>query len=146
MISVAIAYANGLCSYSRTIKPFSPWSDADDSLESMSDPEEDECDMPHDKESGMVAEAEVNGGAEGEADGVVSDVVVAEGDGDGETREDEEEDSSDDFFDAGQGAVIGPDHLSCAASESGLGRQHRRQFRWSRNAQRSRRPHHHHRT
>ena len=112
----------------------------------MSDPEEDECDMPHDKESGMVAEAEANGGAEGEVDGVVSDVVVAEGDGDGETREDEE-DSSDDFFDAGQGAVIGPDHLSsCAALKSGLGRQHPRQFRWSRNAQRSRRPHHHHRT
>jgi hypothetical protein len=45
--------------------------------------------------------------------------VVADGDGDGATREDEEEDSSDDFFDAGEGAVI-PDRLSlCAASESG---------------------------
>ena len=41
--------------------------------------------------------------------------------GDGETRdEDEEEDSSDHFFDAGEGAVIGPDRLSLrAASESG---------------------------
>ena len=71
--------------------------------------------------------------------------MVAEGDGDGETREDE--DSSDDFFDAGKGAVIGPDSLSsCAASESVQRRQHRRQFRSSCNAQRSRRPHHHHRT
>ena len=111
----------------------------------MSDPEEDKCDMPDDKESGMLAEVEANGGADGEADGVVADVVVAEGDGDSETREDE--DSSDDFFDADKGAVIGPDSLSsCAASESVQGRQHRRQFRWSRNAQRSRRPHHHHRT
>ena len=42
-------------------------------------------------------------------------------DGDGETRgEDEEEDSSDDYFDSGEGAVIGPDRLSLrAASESG---------------------------
>ena len=31
----------------------------------MSDPEEDECDMPDDKESGMLAEAEANGGADG---------------------------------------------------------------------------------
>ena len=53
---------------------------------------------------------------------IVANVVVAERDGagDGETRgEDEDEDSSDDFFDAGEGAVIGPDRLSLrAASES----------------------------
>jgi cysteine protease ATG4 len=40
-------------------------------------------------------------------------------DGNGETHEDEEEDSSEDSFDAGEGAVI-PNRLSlCAASESG---------------------------
>ena len=51
---------------------------------------------------------------------VVTD-VDRDGDGDGETRgEGEEEGSSDDLFDAGEGAVIGPDRLSLrAASESG---------------------------
>ena len=46
---------------------------------------------------------------------VVADVVMANGDrkGKGETHgEDEEEDSSVYFFDAGEGAVIGPDRLS----------------------------------
>ena len=58
----------------------------------------------------MVAEAE----ADGEADGVVADVVVGEGlgDGDDETLEDEEEEFLDNLFDAGEGAVIGPDRLS----------------------------------
>ena len=64
----------------------------------MSDPEEDEDDIPGDKDS----------------------VVVAAGDGNGETREDKEENSSDGFFDAGEGALIGTDGLSVrAASESG---------------------------
>ena len=49
--------------------------------------------------------------------------MVADVDRDGncETRsEDEEDDFSDDFFDAGGGAVIGPDRLSLrAASERG---------------------------
>ena len=45
--------------------------------------------------------------------------MVADGDGDGETCEDKEEDSSDDFFDAGESAVI-LDRLSLRAiSESG---------------------------
>ena len=47
-------------------------------------------------------------------------VADVERDGDGETRGEDEEDSSDDFFDAGEGAVIGPDRLSLrAVSESG---------------------------
>ena len=75
----------------------------------MSDPEEDEDDMPEDKDSRHSSEGE------GDRD--------VDRDGDcGETRGevDEEEDSSDDFFDAGEGAVIGPDRLSLrAASESG---------------------------
>ena len=53
---------------------------------------------------------------------VVADVVVTDGDGDGdgETRHEDEEDSSDDFFDAGEGAVISPDCLPLhATSESG---------------------------
>ena len=53
---------------------------------------------------------------------IVAEAVVAdvERDGDGETRGEDEEYSSDDFFDAGEGAVIGPDRLSLrAASESG---------------------------
>ncbi|KAH9016405.1 hypothetical protein EDB83DRAFT_2508558 [Lactarius deliciosus] len=56
------------------------WSDADDSLESMSDPDEEE-DMPDDKDSSRS--------------GV--------GDEDGDTREDEED--SDDFFDAGDAII-----------------------------------------
>ena len=53
---MASAYAKGLCSQNhKTIlsivdEPPS-WSDADDSLESMSDPEDDEDDMPEDKDS-----------------------------------------------------------------------------------------------
>ena len=37
-------------------------------------------------------------------------MVVTDGDGDGETRREDEEDPSD-FFDAGEGAVISPDRL-----------------------------------
>ena len=50
----------------------------------------------------------------------MSPVVDVDRDGDGETRgEDEEEEEEDDFFDAGEGAVISPDRLSLrAASES----------------------------
>jgi hypothetical protein len=73
------------------------WSDADDSLESMSDPEEDEEDMPDNKDSPRPG--------------------VGDGGGDGNVREDEE-DSPDDFFHVGEGTVI-DDHLSLrAASES----------------------------
>ena len=53
---------------------------------------------------------------------MVSDVVVNDGDGDGEMRHEDEEDFSDDFFDAGEGegAVISPYRLPLhAASESG---------------------------
>ena len=94
----------------------------------MSDPEEDEDDMPEDKDStcsGVASEDKGDEDRDDEDEVVVADVVVAgvdqDGEGDGETRgEDEEEDSSDDFFDAGEGAVIGPDRLSSrAASESG---------------------------
>ncbi|KAF8269991.1 hypothetical protein EI94DRAFT_1699168 [Lactarius quietus] len=60
------------------------WSDADDSLESMSDPDEEEDDMP------MIKMHRVR----------------AWPNADVETREDEEEYSSEDFFDAGDGAVI----------------------------------------
>ncbi|KAF8269994.1 hypothetical protein EI94DRAFT_1828620 [Lactarius quietus] len=74
------------------------WLDADDSLRSMSDPEEDEEDMPDDKDSSRSGQC----------------------DADVETREDEDEDSSDVFFDAGEGAVISANRLSSrAASESG---------------------------
>ena len=77
--------------------------------------------MPEDKDSTHSGEGDGEG--EGEADVVVADVVVADvdRDGDGKTGgEDEEEDSSKDFFDASEGAVIGPDRLSLrAASESG---------------------------
>jgi len=63
----------------------------------MSDPEEEE-DMPDDKDSSRS--------------GV--------GDEDGDTREDEDEEDSDgDFFDAGDGAVIGDRVSSRTASESG---------------------------
>ena len=94
----------------------------------MSDPDEDEDDMPEDKDStysGVASEDKGDEDRDGEDEVVVTDVVVADvdrdSDGDGETRgEDEEEDSSDDFFDAGEGAVIGPDRLSSrAASENG---------------------------
>ena len=92
----------------------------------MSDPEEDEDDMPEDKDStcsGVASEDKGDEDRDDEDEVVVADFLVADldRDGNGETRgEDEEEDSSDDFFDAGEGAVIGPDRLSLrAASESG---------------------------
>ena len=74
----------------------------------MSDPEEDEDDMPEDKDSTHSGEAEAEGDGDGAEDGesevVVADVVVADVDRDGdggETRgEVDEEDLSDDFFDA----------------------------------------------
>lgn len=72
------------------------WSDADDSLESMSDPDEEE-DMPYDKDS----------------------LPPSVGDGVGDTREDEDEDSDGDFFDAGDDAVINDRVSSRAASKSG---------------------------
>ena len=78
------------------------WSDADDSLESMSDPDEEDDmpdDMPDDKDSGLGVDVDV-------------------GDRDASTREDEEEEDSDDFFDAGESAV-GDRHSLRAASESG---------------------------
>ena len=88
--------------------------DADDDLESMWDPEEDEDDMQDNKFSSHSSE----GDGDDEADVVVADVMVA--DSDGERHCEDKEDSSDDFFDSGEGAVIGPDRLSLrAASESG---------------------------
>ena len=60
--------------------------------------------------------------SEGEGDVVVADVVVTDrdGDGDGEMRHKDEEDFSDDFFDAGEGTIISPDCLPLhATSESG---------------------------
>ena len=87
----------------------------------MSESEEDEEDMPDDENSTCSGEAD--GDPNKEDDVVVAEAVVADvdRDGDGETRgEDEEADSFDDFFDEGEGAVIGPDHLSlCATSEGG---------------------------
>ncbi|KAN0134634.1 hypothetical protein V8E53_007419 [Lactarius tabidus] len=72
-------------------------SDVDDSLESMSDPEEDEMHNDNDNDSSCSAN----------------------GYGDGEMRKDNEEDSSSNFFASGEGAII-PDCLSlCVASESG---------------------------
>ena len=90
----------------------------------MSDPEEDEDDMPEDKDSmcsGVASEDKGDEDRDGEDEVVVADVAVADvdRDGDSETRGEDEEDFSDDF-DAGEGAVIGPDRLSSrAASESG---------------------------
>ena len=85
----------------------------------MSDPEEDEDGMPDDKVSTHSGEGK--GDDNGEADVAVADVVIADGDsdGEGETRsEDEKEDSSNDFFDAGEGAFIGPDRLlTCRLGE-----------------------------
>jgi hypothetical protein len=73
---------------------------ADNSLESMSDPEDDEDDKPVDKDSlGSSA-----GDRDGECD-VVVDVIV-DGDGDGDARKDEEEDSSDVFLNTGEGTAI----------------------------------------
>ena len=78
----------------------------------MSDPQEDEGDMPDDTDPSRSGVSEGNRHGEGGA-------VVADGDGDGETYENEEEDSSDDFFYAGEGAII-PGRLSLrATSESG---------------------------
>ena len=48
------------------------WSNADDSLESMSDPEEDEDDMPEDKDStcsGVVGEVHGDKDWDGEVEG-----------------------------------------------------------------------------
>ena len=67
-------------------------------------------------------DVDCNGEGECEGDVTVTDVAVTDGDWDnnGSTREDEEEDSSGDFFDAGEGKVIASDCLSLrAASESG---------------------------
>ena len=71
----------------------------------------------------------------------MSPVVDVDRDGDGETRgEDEEEEEEDDFFDAGEGAVISPDRLSLRAGEQPKWQQrgHRRRHCWSHNAQRHR--------
>ena len=83
------------------------WSDADDSLEYISGPKENEDDIPEDKD--LTHEGE----GEAEADVIVADV------GGGSTHG-EDEDSSDSFFDAVEGTVIFPGRLSLhAASESG---------------------------
>lgn len=67
----------------------------------MSDPEEYEDDMSDDKDSTHS----------GVVEGNVMANVVADGDGDCGTCEDEEKDLSDDFFDASGGVkgVIAPD-------------------------------------
>jgi hypothetical protein len=79
----------------------------------MSDPEEDGDDIPDDNDK------DLNRSSVGAGDGDGYEEAEVVPDGNGETHEDEEEDSSDDFFDAGEGAVI-PDRLSLrAASESG---------------------------
>jgi hypothetical protein len=91
----------------------------DDSLESMSDPEEDEDDMPEDPKITIKTRRVGVGAGDGDGDEEAEVVPEVVPDGNGETHEDEEEDSSDDFFDAGEGAVI-PDRLSLRpASESG---------------------------
>ena len=79
----------------------------------MSDSEEDEEDMPDDKNSTCSGEAD--GDPNKEDDVVVAEAVVADvdRDGDGGTRG-EDEDSPDDFFDAGEGAVIAGDASSYA--------------------------------
>ena len=80
----------------------------------MSDLEEDEDDMPEDKDStcsGIASEDKGDKDRDGEDEVVVADFLVADldRDGDGETRgEDEEEDSSDDFFDAGEAPSSAP--------------------------------------
>jgi cysteine protease ATG4 len=76
------------------------WSDADDSLESMSEPDEED-DMPEDKDSSRS----------GAGDEEVQDRE--------ETHEQEDEDSDGDFFDAGEGATIDDRVSSRAASKSG---------------------------
>lgn len=57
------------------------------------------------------------GGGNGDGEGD----VVGDGDADAgeETHKDEGENSSDDFFDAGEGPLIGDRISLCAASESG---------------------------
>jgi hypothetical protein len=72
------------------------WS-AEDSLESMSDPEEDENDMPDDKDLTCLGIMGEDGDDEGEGDVVVAD-GVPDVDSNGSTREDEEEHSSNDFL------------------------------------------------
>ena len=90
------------------------------SLESMSGPEEDEDDIPDDNDStrsDVVGEANGDGEGEGEGGIVVADVVAVDGNGNGSISKDEE-DSSDDLFDAVIGPEV-PDRLSSrAASES----------------------------
>lgn len=81
------------------------WSEVDDSLESMSDPEDEEEDLPEDKGSSRE-------GADDEDAEVVA-VGVHEG------EQEEEEDSDGDFFDAGEGAAIDDRVSSRAASKSG---------------------------
>ena len=68
----------------------------------MSDPEEDEDDMPEDKDSmcsGVASEDKGDEDRDGEDEVVVADVAVADvdRDGDSETRGEDEEDFSDDF-------------------------------------------------
>ena len=84
------------------------WSVSDDSFESVSDPEE-EVKIDHkDPSSSRVGDGH--------------------GHGDGETRKNEEEDSSDDFSDAGVSVVFVDDHLFLPAvsesSQSGGGTEH----------------------
>ena len=60
-----------------------------------------------------MADAEADGEAEGDADEVLADVVVAEGNSDGETRENEEDSLND--LRRRRRAVIGPDHSLTAS-------------------------------
>lgn len=69
-------FENHKTSFSTVVDPQS-WSDAGDTLELMSDPEEDEDDMPDDKDSTRSGESEVNGDGDGPEDGK-GKVVVAE--------------------------------------------------------------------
>ena len=92
-----------------------------------SNPEEDEDDMLEDNDSTcseVVCEIDGDGTEDGE--GEVADVVVADANRDGdETRgeDEEEEDFSDDFFDAGEGTVLAAVRLSLrTTSESGQSR------------------------
>ena len=70
----------------------------------MLDPKGDDGDMPEDNDSTYSdvgkGDGESEGYGEGEGDVVVAGVVVADGDGDNDGKTREDEDSSDDFFDA----------------------------------------------
>ena len=83
------------------------------SLESVSDPEEGEDDMLDDNGSTRLGVSEGDGDDEGD----VADVVVADGDCHGSTREDNEEDLRDELFDASEGAVIAGDCNSSLPSQ-----------------------------